>query len=75
MNIAIDTGDTIRKVNSYFLIYGGRQDLETIRDAIDKVLRTNVELGWVQIGEPTAPSSKDIFPWENKDGKIVKVWE
>ncbi len=74
MNIAIDTGDRIRKVNSYFLIYGGREDLTLIRDAIDDVLRTNVTLGWVQIGEPTEPASTDIFPWENKDGKKVLGW-
>ena len=75
MNIVIDTGDKIRKINSYFLIYGGREDLTLIRDAIDEALRTDVVLGWVQVGEPTEPESKDIFPWEAKGEKRVLKWE
>lgn len=76
MKIIIENEGQRRFINTSFKIYGNKEDLRVIRDAIDKTVDDSFGNGWVQVGEEKVVPDTTLFPWEpTADEKPVLVWD
>ena len=62
-----------RTLSAGLKVYGTKEDLTQLRDAITEALDKGLEMGWVGAGEIDDP--KSVFPFNAKDDTIkTKDW-
>jgi len=63
MKVIVEAEGTRRFVNSSFRIYGSKEDLKIIADALLIACNGNLVQGWVNVGE-TLVKDETTFPYD-----------
>lgn len=75
MRVIIDAGNIRRDINVPFSIYGRRDALVAIRDALNTAINAGVDPGWAKVTGDTPAPDKAVFPYDKtSEEKQVYPW-